>query len=187
MRIFHVSEEPNIKKFVPRSYDTAGGQKLVWAIDEERLPNYLLPRDYLRVTYHISPHSLRRDAEKFFTSGNCRHAVVIEGRWLERVRHTTLYLYEFDPAAFRLYDRVAGYYVSERTREPVNIFTVADPLARLIHRNVEIRIVDSLWDIAGKIQQSSLNYSFCRMSNASKPDAFGRENTRYPPEQPQCE
>lgn len=56
MRLFHVSEEENIKILEPRLPNRNALDKtfgLVWAIDEERLPNFLTPRDCPRVAYHI--------------------------------------------------------------------------------------------------------------------------------------
>lgn len=46
MRLFHVSEEPDIKVFVPRlptRKDLDQNVGLVWAIDDARLPNFLTP------------------------------------------------------------------------------------------------------------------------------------------------
>ena len=48
LRLFHVSEEPDIEVFAPRlpkrkNLDPTVG--LVWAIDEQRLSNFLTPRD----------------------------------------------------------------------------------------------------------------------------------------------
>ena len=56
MRLFHVSEENNIKIFHPRQpsrNDLNKSVGLIWAINEICLPNYLTPRDCPRVTYHV--------------------------------------------------------------------------------------------------------------------------------------
>ncbi|EQB87651.1 hypothetical protein M918_08130 [Clostridium sp. BL8] len=48
MRLFHVSEESNIKIFQPRipyRDDLDKRKGLVWAINERCLPNFLTPRD----------------------------------------------------------------------------------------------------------------------------------------------
>ena len=55
MRLFHVSEQPDIQVFQPRiptrkELDQTTG--LVWAMDEAHLPNYLTPRECPRVAYH---------------------------------------------------------------------------------------------------------------------------------------
>lgn len=47
MRLFHVSEESDISEFSPRipsRTDLDQSVGLVWAINEECLPNYLTPR-----------------------------------------------------------------------------------------------------------------------------------------------
>jgi hypothetical protein len=168
MRLFHVSEEPDIREFLPRipsrsDLDPAMG--LVWALDEGHLPNFLTPRDCPRVTYHAvgstSPGDMR-----WFSSPAQRHAVVIESGWFKRMGETTLYLYEFDPAGFALQDASAGYYVSTAAQRPIARHVVGDLFQALFERNVELRVVDNLWSICRKIQGTSLEWSMCRMRNA---------------------
>lgn len=58
MRLFHVSEEPDIKVFEPRlptRKDLNQNIGLVWAIDEARLPNFLTPRDYTGAHKKVIP------------------------------------------------------------------------------------------------------------------------------------
>lgn len=60
MKLFHVSEESNIALFEPRIPDRDDLNKaigLVWAIDEDRLPNFLTPRNCPRVTFHIGKNN----------------------------------------------------------------------------------------------------------------------------------
>jgi len=55
-RLFHVSEDPAIGVFSPRpvpSLDAGVEGDAVWAIDEEHLPNYLLPRDCSLYLYEL--------------------------------------------------------------------------------------------------------------------------------------
>ena len=99
MHLYHVSEEPDITVFhprLPKRRDLDPTVGLVWAIDEEHLPNFLTPRDCPRVTYHIRPETTEEDRRRFFTSDNVMHTVIIEHGWFDRMRNTTLYLYEFD-------------------------------------------------------------------------------------------
>lgn len=68
MRLYHVSEDPDILVFHPRlpkrdDLDPATG--LVWALDEERLPNFLTPRDCPRVAYHVGSRTSAGDRERF--------------------------------------------------------------------------------------------------------------------------
>ncbi|WP_313130064.1 DUF6886 family protein [Anaerocolumna sp.] len=169
MRLFHVSEEDNIRIFKPRIPDRDDLDKtvgLVWAIDEERLPNFLTPRDCPRVTYHVGKNTSEMDKKKFFSSETLSHAVIIESKWFETMRTTTLYLYEFDTDDFELQDNVAGYYVAKTAQVPKAKHELNDLLLELMKRNVEIRIVDNLWDIADKVKKSTLNWSLCRMAYA---------------------
>ncbi len=170
MRLFHVSEEDNISIFHPRlptraDLDPTVG--LIWAIDEARLPNFLTPRNCPRVTYHVNENSSREDVEHFFSEG-CRHVVAIEQDWLDRMRKTTLYLYEFDPAGFALQDAIAGYYVATESQTPIAVHKVSDCFTALLERGVEVRILDELWTLAEEVRASSLPFSLCRMAYAKK-------------------
>jgi len=169
MRLFHVSEEANIDVFYPRIPERNDLDKnigLVWAIDEQRLPNFLTPRDCPRVTYHIGKTSSEADKKSFFTSSSIKHTVVIESVWFNRMKDTTLYLYEFDTSGFELQDEIAGYYISKTSQVPIAKHKVIDIFSELMVRNVEIRVVDNLWDIADRVKSSTLNWSLCRMKNA---------------------
>lgn len=169
MRLFHVSEEPDIEVFNPRIPDRCDMDKtvgLVWAVDERRLPNFLTPRNCPRVTYHIGPNTTDEDKSKFFVSPTVSHCVIIENKWFEVMRSTTLYLYEFDTTDFELQDSIAGYYVSALSQTPIAKYVVTDLFSELIKRNVEIKITDNLWHIADEVKKSTLNWSLCRMGYA---------------------
>lgn len=168
MRLFHVSEEPGIREFLPRipaRKDLDPGVGLVWALDEAHLPNFFTPRDCPRVTYHATADTSPDDL-RWFSSPTQRHAVVIEQRWFKRMAETTLYIYEFDPAGFALQDASAGYYVASSPQKPIACHVVGDLFAALFRRNVELRVVDNLWSICRGIQGTTLEWSMCRMRNA---------------------
>ena len=67
---------------------------------------------------------------------------------------------------FELQDEIAGYYISKTSQVPIAKHKVIDIFSELMARNVEIRVVDNLWDIADRIKSSTLNWSLCRMKNA---------------------
>ena len=170
MRLFHVSEDPNIQVFEPRlptRKDLDPSIGLVWAIDEARLPNFLTPRDCPRVAYYATDRTVNTDKERFFSSSNSQHAIAIEKKWLNVMKSTTLYLYEFSSDDFILQDDNAGYYVAKTTQYPINKFILTDLFAELQKREVEVRIVDHLWETADAVKVSTLNWSLCRMGNAS--------------------
>ncbi|BCJ96657.1 hypothetical protein acsn021_42260 [Anaerocolumna cellulosilytica] len=169
MRLFHVSEESSIKIFYPRlplRKDLDPNTGLIWALHERCLPNFLTPRDCPRIAYHSESTTTPEDRDKFLSSQSCKHVVVVEHSWYDIIKQTTLYLYEFDATSFELQDETAGYYVSKSSQIPINKIVVTDIMKELRERNVELRFVDSLWDMASAIQKSSMKWSLCRMANA---------------------
>ena len=173
MRLFHVSEDPTITIFRPRlpsRKDLDPSTGLVWAISEEMLPSFLTPRNCPRVAYRAGKQTSIADRERYFSSSGITPVVILESKWLSAMQSTTLYLYEFDPSAFVLQDEVAGYYVSTQTQIPLCMHTIPDPLAELVRRNVEVRFVDRLWDIAAAVKTTTLNWSLCRMAFAQSSD-----------------
>lgn len=175
MRLFHVSEESNIEKFIPRiparkELDQSKG--LVWALNEKCLPNFLTPRDCPRVAYHAIEKTTQEDIAKFFSSTS-RHCVAIENDWYKIMAKTILYLYEFDTSNFnrqninfKLQDEVAGYYISEQTEFPMSVIKIDDLFGELFKRDVEVRILNNLWELGESVQKTTLNWSLCRMRNA---------------------
>ena len=169
MRLFHVSEEPDIFEFVPRLRTKYGSKdmdkSLVWALNERCLPNFLTPRDCPRVTYHVCENTTNDDILKFFSSSSL-HCVAIENAWYERMTKTSLYLYEFDTTNFYLHDDVAGYYVSEQTEQYISVTKIDDLFGELFKKNIEVRILNNLWQLGEAVKESTLNWSLCRMINA---------------------
>jgi len=171
MRLFHVSEEADISVFNPRiptRKDIDQNKGLVWAINEECLPNFLTPRNCPRVTYHCTKNTTEIDKKMYLSSETTNHVIAIEHEWFERMKNTTLYLYEFDTTDFTLQDKSAGYYVSEKTQIPIARIVIQDLFKELLNRKVEVRIIDNLWDLCEKIKNTSFNWSMCRMGNAKK-------------------
>ncbi|WP_312698825.1 DUF6886 family protein [Sedimentibacter sp.] len=102
LRLFHVSEEPNISVFEPRvpsREDLDKTKKYVWAITEKCLPNFLTPRDCPRIAYHIGAKTTKEDVENFF-SPDLNHCLIVESAWFREILNTTLYIYEFDTTNF---------------------------------------------------------------------------------------
>ena len=81
MILYHISEEAGIEVFVPRPVknQSCGVEgNAVWAIDEEHLANYLLPRDCPRVTYFIDAKTTMADVAKFFGHTYATRAIAVE-------------------------------------------------------------------------------------------------------------
>lgn len=170
MRLFHVSEEANIEKFVPRipyRKDVDPSKGLVWALTEKQFPNWGTPRDCPRVCYRAIEESTQEDIAKYFSS-SFRHCVAIEYNWHQRMLDTALYIYEFDSTNF-YFDERAGFYVSDKTEIPITVIKHENLYEELFKMNVEVRILDNLWELGKSVQKSSLKWSLCRMANA-KPE-----------------
>jgi len=167
MKLYHVSEEPNIDKFIPRipyREDMDKSKGLVWSLTETALPNWLTPRDCPRVGYRISEKSSQDDIDKFFSSSS-RHCVTIEHGWHKKMTETTLYVYEFDATNF-YFDEIAQFYVSDQTEIPISVTKYDDLFEELFKRDIEVRILNNLWGLAEAVQKSSLKWSLCRMGYA---------------------
>ena len=167
MRLFHVSEEPGIREFVPRipyRTDVDQSKGIVWSLTEELLPNWGTPRDCPRVGYRAVSGTTQSDIDKFFSS-SFTHCVTIEHDWHQRMLDTVLYIYEFDPANFYFNER-AGFYVSDKTEIPLDVVKREDLYEALFNMKVEVRILDNLWKLGEEVQKSSLKWSLCRMANA---------------------
>ncbi len=171
MRLFHVSEEKNINVFEPRipyRKDLDQSKGLVWAISEERLMNFLTPRNCPRVVYHKRNESTSEDIEKYMGKSDLNAIIAIEQKWFKEMMNTKLYIYEFDTQNFELQDEIAGYFVSSHPETPINVIEIDDLFQELFNRNVEVRLVPSLWYLFDEIKESSLGYSMCRMGFAQE-------------------
>ena len=165
--LFHISEESDIARFEPRPSEYAA-DLVVWAIEGRRLYNYLVPRECPRVTYYAGPEAAAADVERFLGSSSV--VVAIESGWLDRVRSTRLYCYHMPPQTFECLDACAGYFVSLAPVVPSGIEIFDDPVAELVGRGVELRIIPNLWSLRDAIFASSLQYSLIRMRNAVPKD-----------------
>jgi len=171
MRLFHVSEEGDIAVFHPRlpaRKDLDPNVGLVWAISEEKLPNFLTPRNCPRVCFHDHGGASEKDRARYLTDG--KSCVAVEKRWRRQMENTTLYLYEFDPAPFTLQDECAGYYVATTPQTPIMRHVITNPLGELQKRNVQVRFEDELFTLAEAIKKTTLHWSLCRMGYAVRPD-----------------
>jgi hypothetical protein len=162
-RLFHFSEDPSLTRFEPHAAPTSAmSEPLVWAIDPAKSYIYLSPRDCPRVTFYAADKTTQEDRERFFSHSTATRIVAIEADWLDRMRATVLYRYEFEPEGFELMDEVAGYRTSRQTVEPVSVDTIEDLLATLAEDGVEVRITPVLWPLYEAVVASTLGFSIVR-------------------------
>jgi hypothetical protein len=161
--LFHVSEQGEIDRFVPR-VPAGGVDPLVWAIDADRLRNYLVPRDCPRVTYYAGRATTQQDVDQFL--GSSTAVVAIERGWFLRVLACRLYCYHLPPDTFTCVDECAGYFVSPVSVVPTFVEAIDDPMSELLRRGVEVRLMPNLWHLRDAVAASSLQFSMIRMRNA---------------------
>jgi hypothetical protein len=161
--LFHVSEERGIRRFEPRLSEFSSGP-VVWAIDDEHLRNYLVPRDCPRVTYYAGPRTTPADSERFL--GSSTAVVAIEMGWLDRLRSCRLYCYHLPADTFTCLDATAGYFISKVAVEPDGVSVIDDPASELVRRGVDLRVLPNLWPLRHAVAASTLEFSMIRMRNA---------------------
>jgi Family of unknown function (DUF6886) len=161
--LFHISEGPGIERFDPRPSELTAAP-VVWAIDADRLRNYLVPRECPRVTFYAGPQTTLVDRERFL--GSSVAVVAVEQKWLERVQGSRLYCYHLMPQTFECVDECAGYFVSRESVLPARVEVLEDPVSELRRRGAELRVVPNLWPLRDAVVASSLQFSIIRMRNA---------------------
>jgi hypothetical protein len=170
--LFHVSDEPGIAEFVPRPSKYTE-DRVVWAVHDDKVRNYFVPRDCPRVTFFADSHTLAQDSERFL--GTSTAVVAIEASWWSRIRSFTLYCYQLPPDTFECIDECAGYFVSRQSVRPARVDVIDDPIAALLKRGVELRILPTLGPLRDAIVASTLQFSIIRMRNAADSDPRSTE------------
>jgi hypothetical protein len=173
--LYHFSEDPAIGRLEPQIAPTSAVKEpLVWAVDAEHAHIYCFPRDCPRVTFCRSQRASDEDVRRFFALTTAARMVAIESRWLDAMRGTSLYRYEFRGDSFELIDAGAGYWVSRETVVPLSVEPVGDLMAALAAAGAELRIMPSLWPLYEAVIASTLDFSIIRWRNALPPPEAGR-------------
>lgn len=164
--LHHFSEDPTITRFVPhvpRSNPTH--PPAVWAIDAQHAPLYWFPRNCPRVTAWPRDEAEAVAFRKAFATTATRvHA--IELGWLEQMRATALYRYDFDAAAFEPWAAASGQWISTGEVAPIDVAPIGDLLALHAAAGVELRMVPSLWPLHELAVSDRWDFSIVRMANA---------------------
>ncbi len=167
--LFHYSEEPGIAHFEPRP-SKHHPFSAVWAVEASCAVNLILPRDCPRVTFGVGSCTTADDAGRWMGATTARRVIAIEAGWLDRVRACTLYEYTMPLETFVLDDAHAGYYISRAAVRPLARRVITDALAELLARQVEVRMMPSLWRLRDQVASSTLRFSISRMRKARPPD-----------------
>lgn len=165
-RVFHLSEDPSITRFVPHVPRTnPDAQAAVWAIDRVHAPLYWFPRDCPRVTaWPRTPTEAEAFRSSFHTDAWRVHGA--ELAWLDRIRRITLFRYEFDASDFRPWADAIGQFVCDHPVEPLGVEPMGDLLEAHVQVGIELRFVPSLWHLQDLAVDDRWDFSLVRMSNA---------------------
>jgi hypothetical protein len=164
-----VSEDDSIRRFEPRPTPTALTQEsLVWAVDTRHLPLFWFPRDCPRGTFWAGPQTTAEDAERFLL-GTASRVHAIEGSWLDAVRGTRVVAYRMPEETFAPHAEVGGYWVSSEPVEPAGVMELGDLLSLHADAGIELRVVPSLEPLWRRVIAATLEFSGCRLRNASPP------------------
>ena len=169
-KLYHISDKGGIGRFHPQPVTKHHVEKVkegVWAIEERLLHNYLLPRDCPRVTFYALPESHPEDVYKYMGHTTADYVVAVESAWMSAIQNTRLYLYELPSDTFTVFEEGAGYYLSQVSVMPSGVTSVDDLIGNITSRNVEFRIMPSLWDLCDAVVKSTLQFSMIRMRNAA--------------------
>jgi hypothetical protein len=169
-RLFHVSDQADIQRFEPRVSPSVNevvqDDKVVWAIAESLLHNYLFPRDCPRVTFYAGEQTTQEDRERLWQTSTAKHIVAIESCWVSNMLTETLYGYVLPDETFEKTDDIARYYISRKAVEPISVIVFNNLFLELSRRDVEVRILPSLWALRDAVVNSTVNFSIIRMRNA---------------------
>jgi hypothetical protein len=161
--LFHISDDGPFTVMHPRPSPAGSpyeGREWVWAIDETRLPNYLLPRQCPRVcwsTVGVKHDLLRSPAAR---------VIAVEPRWAPNLLHAGLKVHRLDSAGFTLLDATAGYWISEQTAQVMETHRVENCFTALAERGAELRFTPSLWPYVDAVVEAAAEFSAIRMRNA---------------------
>jgi hypothetical protein len=171
--LYHFSEDPNIRLFVPHRARTSSlPDELVWAIDDWHAPMYYVPRDCPRACFWPGPQTTAADRRQWFDHVRARMVIAIETGWLDRLRAAQLYRYTMPDGAFELLDATAGHWVARQTVTPLSVEPVGDLLTALAGADVELRLTPSLIPLWRLIIRSTLEFSGTRLRNAQGYEAL---------------
>jgi hypothetical protein len=164
--VWHVSDEGSIRRFEPRAdpeHDSS--EALVWAIDEEHVPAYWFPRDCPRATFWAIETTSDDDVERYLTGDRARRVHAIQSDWLEAFRAARVFAYRLPAESFERYARAAGYWVTRKAVEPIEVQELDDLLTTHARAGIELRIVPDLCELWRRVIVSTLEFSGIRLRN----------------------
>lgn len=144
-----------------------GYHKYVWAIAENKIPNYLFPRACPRICIREKNKAILNDWTPNNSLKEKKVIIFVPKSWETSIKNNLIYQYEFDPINFTLIDKIAGYYVSKVAESPINLIKIDNCLALLETQDVEVILVTNqeLREIRAKVVQNMKTFSIIKWDN----------------------
>lgn len=165
--VYHFSDDGAIERFVPRPAPSDPSRPpSVWAVGPEHAPLYWFPRHCPRVSVwanNAAQHAVMR--ERFATEAT--RVCAFETGWLDRLRTTQLFRYEFDMARFRP-ESQPGHFVAFEPVAPRAVLAIDDLLGLHAAAGIELRIAPKLGALMDQILASGLPYNFVRLRDVRR-------------------
>jgi hypothetical protein len=172
-------KDPHIVRFEPHVPAANPNHRAgVWVIDGAHAPLYWFPRGCPRVTvWPRTSEEIPRFESTWTTTAQRVH--VIELGWLDLMRTTQLYRYDFVASTFAPWPDATGQWFTERTVEPVAVAALGDLLELHVSADIELRVAPSLWPAHDLAISDDWDFSIVRMRNArSRPAPQRPESSR---------
>lgn len=171
--LFHFSEDPNIRIFVPRPVRVgidrgpAGAWlngPLVWAIDAPHSLLYLFPRDCPRIVLWPTAATTPEDRARWFGDVAGRAIAYVEEAWADRIAAAVIQRYRMPPETFETTGE-PGTWVSHHPVVPAGRDALRDLPGAMAMAGLELRTLPRLTPLA-PVWRSSLHASGLRLRNA---------------------
>jgi hypothetical protein len=170
--LYHFSDFGNIKCFRPRPpLRHPDSEPLVYAIDAWHAPLYFFPRDCPRIALWPVPETKNAEGEHFANETSARMLIYIEAQFELDWRQRDLYRYEMNPEDGFIDTGDIGVWISRQPVLPIAQTRIFDLPAEAHQDNVEVRVVNSLVEMANKLHDfehrrflTSLHVSMIRTS-----------------------
>jgi hypothetical protein len=171
-QVLHFSEDPTIERFVPHVAATAHQpQAYVWAVDQERSPDYWFPRQCPRAMAWVRDGTTDADRERIIGAGCGIRVHAIEYAWWEAMRSTRPYAYRLPADRFRPFGPGADSHAHVAV-EPVVPLGPPEPVGDLIDcheaAGIQLRVLPDLWPFWNEVITSTVGFSGIRLRNARR-------------------
>ena len=166
--LFHFSDDGGLTRFAPHVPSTNPSHPpAVWAMDAEHSPLYWFPRRCPRISVWADDDAQREVLRSEFGTDAGRICAAETG-WIEAMRTSRIYRYEFDGAQFEPWTEADGEYISGEVVRPLGVEVLDDLLALHAAADLELRFTPRLGTLMDRMLASGLPFGFVRIRDARR-------------------